>query len=45
MMSLVWIFWRRDISLADPAVHSQFTVLTVLSDMDWKVTCKPILTK
>jgi len=44
-MWLVWIFWIRDRSPADPAVHSQFTVLTVLSDMDWKVTCKPILTK
>jgi len=38
-MWLVWIFWIRDRSPVDPAAHSQFIVLTVLSVMDWKVTC------
>ena len=37
-MWLVWIFWRRDKSVADRPSHSQVTVLTVLSHMDWKMT-------
>ena len=43
-MWLVWVFWRRDRSLLDLPAHSQVTVLTVLSDMDWKMKWKPVLT-
>jgi hypothetical protein len=31
-MWFVWMFWRRDRSLADLPVHSEVIVLTVLSD-------------
>jgi hypothetical protein len=43
-MQLVWVFGRRDRSLADLLDYSQITVLTVLSDRDWKMIRRPILT-
>jgi hypothetical protein len=41
----VWIFWRRDRSVADLAVHSQIIAQNVLYHMVWKMTRKRILTK